>query len=295
MAELILEALDIEFSYPDGTRALKGLSLAITRGKKVAVVGPNGAGKSTLFLHLNGILRPNRGKVRFAGKDVLYGHSALMELRQNVGIVFQDPDTQLFSASVLQEISFGPLNLGLSRAEAMLRVERAMDETDTLELKQKPTHLLSFGQKKLVAIAGILAMDPAVLIFDEPTAGLDPKHAAKTMDLLDRINKSGRTVVVSTHDVNLALAWADYIYVLIDGVIAKAGTPEQVFQDDSLLIKAHLEKPWVLEVYGELSKNGLFSGGTTPIPRTKAQLLACIGAAEKNCGHLQVSTRKNDR
>lgn len=276
MAELILEAIDIEFIYPDGTRAIKGLSLAVEKGKKVAVLGPNGAGKSTLFLHFNGILRPSRGKVRFAGRDVTYGHAALMELRKNVGIVFQDPDTQLFSASVLQEVSFGPLNLGLSKEEALRRVERAMEDTGVADLRNKPTHLLSFGQKKLVAIAGILAMEPSVLIFDEPTAWLDPRHSVRTMELLERISRSGKTVVLSTHDADLAFSWADYIYVLKDGVVAGEGTPEQVFQDEALLQQAHLEKPWVLEVYNQLKRHGLLSPSIL-VPRTKAQLFGCIG------------------
>lgn len=281
MAELILEAIGVEFIYPDGTRAIKGLSLVVERGKKVAVLGPNGAGKSTLFLHFNGILRPGRGKIRFAGRDVSYSHAALMELRKNVGIVFQDPDTQLFSASVLQEVSFGPLNLGLSREEALRRVERALEDTGIRELRNKPTHLLSFGEKKLVAIAGILAMEPSVFIFDEPTAWLDPRHSARTMELLNRISRSGKTVVMSTHDPDLALAWADYVYVLKDGAVAGEGTPEQVFQDDALLQQAHLEKPCVLEVYHQLMKNGLLPPGI-PVPRTKTQLLVLLGRAQKD-------------
>ncbi|MEW6662148.1 MAG: energy-coupling factor ABC transporter ATP-binding protein [Bacillota bacterium] len=276
MAELILETIDVEFTYPDGTRAIKGLCMAIEKGKKVAVLGPNGAGKSTLFLHFNGILRPGRGKIRFAGRDVSYGHAALMELRKHVGIVFQDPDTQLFSASVLQEVSFGPLNLGLSREEALRRVERALEDTGVAELRNKPTHLLSFGQKKLVAIAGILAMEPSVLVFDEPTAWLDPKHSVMIFKLMERISRNGKTVVLSTHDADLAFSWADYIYVLKDGVLAGEGTPEMVFQDDALLQQAHLEKPWVLEVYNQLKGHGLLSPGI-PVPRTKAQLFGCIG------------------
>lgn len=276
MAELILEASEVEFAYPDGTRALRGLSLAVPRGQKVAVLGPNGAGKSTLFLHFNGILRPGRGRIRFAGRDVAYSHAALRELRQNVGLVFQDPDTQLFSASVWQDVSFGPLNLGLGREEAGQRVERALQDTGIAELRHRPTHLLSFGQKKLVALAGVLAMEPSVLICDEPTAWLDPGYAARVVDLLDRINHGGKTVVVSTHDANLAFAWADHVYVLENGTVAGAGTPEQVFQDEALLRRTHLEKPWVLEVHDQLKSRGLLVPGA-PVPRTKAQLFASIG------------------
>jgi cobalt transport protein ATP-binding subunit len=187
----ILEARGVSFSYPDGTQALVDVNLSIPGGKKAAFLGPNGAGKTTLFLHFNGILRPQRGKIYFSGEGVRYHHAALLELRKRVGIIFQDPETQLFSASVRQEISFGPLNLGLSREEVGERVEKAMAATGTLPLQDRPTHFLSYGQKKRVAIADILAMQPQVLICDEPTACLDIKHAGQIMKLFDEINRSG--------------------------------------------------------------------------------------------------------
>ena len=275
MAEFILEAREIEFDYPDGTRALSGLSLGIEKGKKVAVLGPNGAGKSTMFLHFNGILRPRRGKVRFAGKDVRYGHASLMDLRKNVGIVFQDPDTQLFSASVLQEISFGPLNLGLPKEQVERRVREAMAATEITELEKKPTHLLSYGQKKRVTIADILAMEPSVIICDEPTAWLDPKLSLQVLELFNRINGSGTTVIMSTHDVDIAYSWADYIFVMSAGKVVGEGTPVKVFQDESLLNLADLEKPWLIDVFGQLRNKGWLTNGS-PIPRTKSELFACI-------------------
>ncbi|MCL6558479.1 MAG: ATP-binding cassette domain-containing protein [Firmicutes bacterium] len=275
LAEYILEAIDVEFAYPDGTRALKGVSLGIEKGKKVAVLGPNGAGKSTVFLHFNGILRPVRGKIRFAGKDVRYDHASLMELRKNVGIVFQDPDTQLFSASVFQEISFGPLNLGLPGKEVEKRVREAMAATEITHLEKKPTHLLSYGQKKRVSIADILAMEPAVIICDEPTAWLDPKHSLQVLELFDRINRQGTTIIMSTHDVDTAYSWADYIFVMNDGIVVGEGTPEAVFQDEALLRTADLEKPWLVDVYNQLKEKGWINNGK-PVPRTKTELFACI-------------------
>lgn len=277
LAEYILEAIDVEFAYPDGTRALKGVSLGIEKGKKVAVLGPNGAGKSTVFLHFNGILRPVRGKIRFAGKDVRYDHASLMELRKNVGIVFQDPDTQLFSASVFQEISFGPLNLGLPGKEVEKRVRDAMAATEITHLEKKPTHLLSYGQKKRVSIADILAMEPAVIICDEPTAWLDPKHSLQVLELFDRINRQGTTIIMSTHDVDTAYSWADYIFVMNDGIVVGEGTPEAVFQDEMLLITADLEKPWLVDVYNQLKEKGWINNGK-PVPRTKTELFACISS-----------------
>ena len=275
MAEYIFEARDIEYKYPDGTRALGNLSLSVEKGRKVAFLGPNGAGKTTLFLHFNGILRPSRGRVRFAGRDVRYDHASLMELRKNVGIVFQDPDTQLFSASVLQEVSFGPMNMGLSKDQVLERVNGAMATTEIAHLKNRPTHFLSEGQKKRVSIADILAMDPPVIIFDEPTASLDPRLKQHIMDLLDRINREGKTVILSTHDVDAAYSWADYVYVMKDGALAGEGLPEKVFQDEGLMGSTGVEKPWMVEMFGELNKKGWLPNGTPP-PRTKSGLFESI-------------------
>lgn len=275
MAKYIIEAEEVQFEYPDGTKALKGLSLAIKEGQKVAILGSNGAGKSTLFLHFNGILRPQRGKIRFAGKDVRYDHAFLMNLRKNVGIVFQDPDTQLFSASVFQEISFGPLNLGLSEDLVRQRVNEAMVATEITDLQHKPTHFLSYGQKKRVSIADVLAMGPAVLIFDEPTACLDPMLTCHIMELFDRISQKGKTVILSTHDVDMAYSWADYIFVLKDGTVAGEGPPEKVFQDEGLLRQTDLTTPWLVEVCCELKNRGWLAPDA-PIPRTKKEFFECI-------------------
>lgn len=275
MAEYILEARDVEFVYPDGVKALKGVNVSIEKGKKIAFLGANGAGKTTLFLHFNGILRPKRGKIWFKGRDISYGHAALLELRKNVGIVFQDPDNQLFSASVLQEISFGPLNLGLPEEEVLQRVREAMAATWVSELEHRPTHLLSYGQKKRVCIADILAMRPLVMICDEPTACLDPKLSLEMMSLFDRISCEGTTVILSTHDVDLAYSWADYVYLMKDGVIAGKGEPESIFQNEVLLECTGMEKPWLVDIYLELSKKRWIPDGA-PVPRTKKELLEII-------------------
>lgn len=275
MAEFILEAEDIEYKYPDGTRALGNLTLSVEKGSKVAFLGPNGAGKTTLFLHFNGILRPSRGRVRFAGRDVRYDHASLMDLRGSVGIVFQDPDTQLFSASVMQEVSFGPMNMGLPREQVLQRVHGAMEATGISRLKNRPTHFLSEGQKKRVSIADILAMNPPVIIFDEPTASLDPRHRRQVVELLDALHRDGKTVIMSTHDVDLAYFWADYVYVMIDGAVAGEGPPEKVFQDEGLISGAGLDKPWLIEIYCELKKKGWLAEGT-PAPRAKSELFKII-------------------
>jgi cobalt/nickel transport system ATP-binding protein len=232
-------------------------------------LGANGSGKSTLFLHLNGILRPQRGRVLLAGQPVGYDRQGLNDLRRRVGLVFQDPDNQLFAASVRQDISFGPLNLGLSDDEARARVEQAVRDTQIEDLVERPTHLLSYGQKKRVAIAGVLAMEPEVVVADEPTAGLDPEATARLMTLLDRLHGTGRTIVISTHDVELALAWADHVLLLRRGELLGAGRPETVFADAALLKEARLVTPIVLETF--LRLRDLLDADTAP-PRTAEQL-----------------------
>jgi len=240
LADYILEAENLCYNYPDGTRALTDLCLKIPKGQKTAVLGSNGAGKSTLFLHFNGILKPKRGIVRFDGKDVSYDRKPLLELRKNVGIVFQDPDSQLFSASVYQEISFGPLNLGLAERTVRDRIN---------DLKDRPTHMLSYGQKKRVTIADILAMEPKVIICDEPTAWLDPKHAKQTVQLFNEISQNGTTVILSTHDVDLAFSWADYVFIMSDGGVIGEGTPDKIFTDNDLIQEADLDRPWLVDVF----------------------------------------------
>lgn len=272
--QAVLEVREVSFCYPDGTLALENVTLAIPAGKKTAFLGPNGAGKTTLFLHLNGILKPKRGKVYFAGREVRYNRASLLELRKNVGIVFQDPETQLFSASVQQEISFGPLNLGLPVQKVKERVEEAMAACGILDLQDRPTHFLSYGQKKLVAIAGVLAMHPRVLICDEPTAWLDTKHAAQIMDLFEKFNRAGTTVIFSTHDVDLAFARADYLFVLKNGRVVGEGEPAEIFRQPAVLAAAELEKPWVMDVYEELKRKGWVAGNF--LPRTKQELLLHI-------------------
>lgn len=275
MRQYILEAQNMEFRYPDGTMALKGLTVGIEKGKKIAVLGSNGAGKSTLFLHFNGVFKPTKGKLLFKGREVSYNSKFLMELRKSVGIVFQDPDTQLFSASVLQEVSFGPINLKLPEREVRRRVDNAMEAVGISHLQSKPTHFLSYGQKKRVSIADILAMEPEVIIFDEPTDCLDPKHTLQIMDLFDDINKKGTTVILSTHDVDTAYSWADYILVMKDGGLIREGTPYEIFKDDELLRNTDLVKPVILEFFEELAACGCIAQGTS-VPRSKEELLRAI-------------------
>ncbi|MED4403962.1 ATP-binding cassette domain-containing protein [Metabacillus fastidiosus] len=274
--ESVLFSIDqLSHRYADDTIALKSLSLTIKQGKKIALLGNNGAGKSTLFLHLNGILQPTSGKIYFKGKEVAYNRKALLSLRRQVGIVFQDPDSQLFSASVIQDISFGPKNLGLSNEKVLERVEWAMEQTETAVLKDKPTHFLSLGQKKRVAIAGVLAMDPEVIILDEPTAGLDAYYSKQIMNVLNIIQKQQKTIILSTHDVNLAYEWADEVVVMHDGEVLCHSDPVTVFQQEEIIKKAHLDTPWVMEMFQALVEGKVISSDEA-IAQNKEELFQKI-------------------
>ena len=277
MSEVILEAVDIKFSYPDGTNALRKVNLEVKKGEKLAILGSNGAGKSTLFLHFNGIYRPDAGSIKYRGQDISYGKRALIELRKKVGIVFQDPDSQLFSASVWQDISFGPLNLGLGEEVVVDRVKQAMSDTETTDLQDKPTHLLSYGQKKRVSIAGVLAMEPEIIIFDEPTAWLDPRHGREFMELLEKLSQEGKTIIISTHDVDLAYSWSDRIAVMYSGELIASGEPGEVFLQPDIISRADLLLPWLLEMHRELVQKGWLPP-SSPLPKTREDLFGSIAA-----------------
>ena len=244
MSDYILEVKELHYKYSDGTHALKGLNLGVEKGKTTAVLGGNGAGKSTLFLSLNGINKPSDGQILFKGIPVDYSRKGLQELRKSVGIVFQDPDSQLFSASVYQDISFGAMNMKLPQDEVRSRVESAMKRTGIMHLKDKPTHCLSFGQKKRVAIAGVLVMEPEVIILDEPTAGLDPLGVSEVMGLLRQIqDELDITVIISTHDIDIVPLYCDYVYVMDKGMVVLGGTPREVFAEKDVLRSVNLRLP----------------------------------------------------
>lgn len=258
MNDIILKAENLFYTYDDGkSHSLNGLSLEIRRGKKIAVMGPNGSGKSTFFLCCNGVYRPASGTVYFHGEPVDYTRKGLLRLRQKVGIVFQDPDNQLFSASVCQEIAFGLLNLGIPEKEARQEVERIMEEMEISSYRDRPTHALSGGQKKQVSIADILVMKPEIVILDEPAAALDPRHTELVNRAVDRMTRDGITVMMATHDVNYALEWADEVIVFRDGKAEAHGTPRQIFRDRELLKKTNLQCPAVLKLTDALKSKGI--------------------------------------
>jgi cobalt/nickel transport system ATP-binding protein len=273
MTAPLIAADNITFRYRPGNLALDGASLAIPAGSRVALVGPNGAGKSTLFLHINAILRPLAGELRYQGRPYRYGGDFLSALRQKVGLVFQDPDTQLFAGNVLDDVVFGPMNLGLAAGEAVRRAEAALDAVGMLEHRGSPVHFLSQGQKKRVAIAGVLAMEPDALVMDEPTAALDYPGLTSLKDTLAMLHAAGKTLVVATHDVDWAWTWADIVYVLAGGKTVAAGPPAEILArpDHAALGFA---RPVLAELSAALGKEGAFPGDAAP--RTCAELLALL-------------------
>ena len=270
--DIILKADDLYFSYDDmSSHSLNGLSLEIRRGHKVAFMGANGSGKSTFFLCCNGIHRPSSGTLYFHGKPLDYSRKGLLELRSKIGIIFQDPDRQLFSASVYQEISFGILNLGVPEEEARQEVEQVIDHLEITPFRHKPTHALSGGQKKQVSIADILVMHPEIIILDEPSAALDPKHTTLVNQIVDRLTEEGITVLMSTHDVNYALEWADDIFLFKDGKVLMQGTALEVLNNPTMLAQTNLEQPAVLQLFHSLCRKGILRS-SLPLPRNLSVL-----------------------
>ena len=276
-SDIILKAEDLCFSYEEGQeeKALNGLSLEIRRGQKVAVMGSNGSGKSTFFLCCNGIHRPDSGRLFFDGKEVTYDRKSLLALRSKVGIVFQDPDNQLFSASVFQEISFGILNLGVSQEQARQEVEQIIDYLEITPFRDKPAHALSGGQKKQVSIADSLVMHPELIILDEPAAALDPKHTAMVKKIVDKLTENGITVLMATHDVNYAYEWADEVLLFHRGKLLSHGCPEKLFRQTDLLHTTNLEQPGVLRLFDNLQAAKLLPEDL-PVPRNLQELERCL-------------------
>jgi len=256
----ILEAQDLSFAYPGAGEVLHGVNFQVKSGEFVALLGANGCGKTTLFQQFNGLLKPTSGKVLLSGKELAGVHSN--EVFRRVGLVFQDPNDQLFAASVYEDVSYGPTNLGLRKEEIADRVERALNCVGMWELRQRSLHQLSYGQKKRVAIAGILAMQPEVMILDEPTAGLDPRTATSLLRMLkDLQEKQGLTVILSTHEVDIVPIYCGRVYVMQDGCILLEGTPQEVFTEPGKIRKAYLRLPRVAHLWEVLrAREGLISG-----------------------------------
>lgn len=232
---------DVHYSYPNGHEALRGVSLRLTHGEKVALVGANGAGKSTLLLHTNGLLMPTRGEVVLGG--IALTRRTLPVVRQSVGLVFQDSDNQLFMPTVGEDVAFGPSNMGLEAGEIERRVTEALGAVGALDLRYASPFQLSGGQKKRVAIATVLAMEPSVLVMDEPTSSLDPRARRQTIDLIRRFT---HTTLIATHDMEMVLELCPRTVVMNGGLVVADGDTRRIFGDLALLEACGLEQPYEL-------------------------------------------------
>jgi cobalt/nickel transport system ATP-binding protein len=239
MSDPVLDVRGLAFAYPDGHQALYGVDLHVHRGERVALLGPNGAGKTTLVLHLNGILTAGAGSVAVSGLPV--NRENLQEVRRRVGVVFQDPDDQLFMPTVRDDVAFGPANLGVRGTELEARVVEALDRVGMVDFIDRPPHHLSFGQRRRVAVATVLAMEPEILVLDEPSSNLDP---ASRRELADIVTALDVTVLMVTHDLPYALQLCPRSVVLSDGVIVADGSTYDVLTDDALMSAHRLELPF---------------------------------------------------
>jgi len=272
----MIELDAVTHTFADGSAGLGSCSLALAGGRRHALLGANGAGKTTLLQHLNGLLRPSTGQLRWRGHSYDYGRAGLSDLRSRVGLVFQNPDRQLFSALVEEDVSFGPLNLGLDDVTVRARVAGALDAVGLASFGRRPVHQLSFGQKKRVCIAGVMAMEPEVLLLDEPMAGLDASMQAELEALLDRLAARGVTIVLSTHDIDFAWRWADEIHMMAAGRCIASTPAQQLPLQLDALRAAGQRPPLALAMHAELVARDVLPAGAAP--RSMDALLAMLRA-----------------
>lgn len=257
MKETIIEIKNLKYAYTGDKPALRGIDVTIGKGERIAVIGSNGAGKSTFFLNLNGVLTPDSGEIYFKGQKLTRDKKDLNTLRKSIGIVFQDADNQIIASTVMGEVSFGPMNLKLPREEVVRRVDEALEYMNITDFKDRPPHYLSGGEKKRITIADIIAMHSEVIVFDEPTAALDPLNAEMLEEVLEKLSTQEKTMLISTHDVDFAYRWAERALVFCDGQIIADAPPVEIFNDAEILRRANLKKPMMLEVYNAMVAKGM--------------------------------------
>jgi cobalt/nickel transport system ATP-binding protein len=252
----LIETRDLVYVYPGSVKALEGINFIAPRKARIAVIGSNGAGKSTLFKHFNGIFKPTSGSVLIKGEPITKNN--IREVRKFVGIVFQNPDDQIFSPTVEQDVAFGPTNLGLDEETVNHRVQEALKIVGIEDLAHRVPHHLSGGEKKRVAIAGVIAMEPQVIVLDEPTAGLDPQGVRDFNEFINSLSsKYGMTVIFSTHDDSLVPEIADFLYVMNKGRIIAEGTIEEIFIQPDLLQSVRLDVPVLPKLISTLRSHGV--------------------------------------
>jgi len=287
-----ISVADLNYKYPDGTLALKDVSMEIFEGESVALIGPNGAGKSTFLLHLNGVLKEGNGAVKIFGDGIT--DKNIHEIRRKVGIVFQDPDDQLFMPTVFDDVAFGPINLGLFKDEVEKRVEVALGKVELSGYEDRSPHRLSFGEKKRASFATVLSMEPDILVLDEPTSNLDPKSRSDLINTIKELNDDGKTIITATHDLNAVPDIAGRVYVL-DKTIVAQGTTREVFEDLDLLRKINLDVPEVVRLFEVLR---CFGYDYENLPLSIEEAISHLTQAIKSEGghiHLHIHEHTHER
>ncbi|MEQ8464297.1 energy-coupling factor ABC transporter ATP-binding protein [Coleofasciculus sp. E1-EBD-02] len=268
MGEKMLEFQDINYTYPGGQKpALNGLNSSIPATKKNALLGQNGSGKSTLLFLADGLLKPQQGQIRWARERLNYDRHSLNQWRQKIGLAFQDPEQQLVAGTVAEDIAYGLYTLKLSQAEIKQRLGQTLAEFGLQDLANHPLHHLSLGQKRRVALAGVMARQPELLLLDEPTAYLDSVQTGNLLEELERIHAAGTTLVIATHDLSFAYQWADWIVILHEGQLIMSGEAQDIFSQGNRLAELHLAVPILWEVWQVLVSN-LSLPNTMPFPKT---------------------------
>lgn len=246
---------NLSFKYEKNKNILKNINMDLSNGDIIGIIGENGCGKSTLFMNMTGILKPESGEIIYNNEKIKYGKKDLYNLRKRVGMVFQDPEKQIFYSKVYDDIAFTMRNIGMDEEEIKLRIEKALASVNGEEFIDKPVQFLSYGQKKRVAIASVIAMQNETVLLDEPTSGLDPRSTDAVVDIIKNMKKNGKKVVISSHDMDLIYEICDYVYVMNKGEIIKEGNPDDVFTDEEMIKNAGLKTPWIIKIYKELKNN----------------------------------------
>ncbi|MCL4430040.1 MAG: energy-coupling factor ABC transporter ATP-binding protein [Chloroflexi bacterium] len=274
MDEPVVCVKEVKFTYPAGVSAVNGVSLEIRHGERVAILGPNGSGKSTLILLIAGLLTPERGQISVFGEKTVSKN--FQKFRSRIGVVFQDPDDQLFTQSVIEDVEYGPKNLKLPEEDVKKRSEHVLEKMKIQHLKNRPPHRLSFGEKKKVSLATALVLKPELLILDEPTANLDLVSRRGLIETLNELNRAGTTIIVSTHDVEALPELADRIIVISHGALHGEGETHKVLQDAALLESSGLEPPAIVNLFTELKVQGLISQVPITMSEGKEELVKLL-------------------
>lgn len=282
---VIFELRDVSFCHHPGLpNVLEHFDFSVKEGERTAVLGANGAGKTTLFNTLAGVYKPQVGEVLYKGKPLEYTREGLTAVRSDIAVVLQNPDEQMFCSLVEEDVAFGPMNLGIGRDEVEMRIDKALREVRMSGYRDRPLQQLSGGQRKRIAIAGALACNPKVMIMDEPTAGLDPQASAEVMELAEKLRLEGVTVMISTHDVDLAYGWAESVCAICNGNSIFRGTPEEFYSRTSDVVRCGLLPPSIFSMNKEISQ--VTGTPEDPYPRNLCSFLAKFGKGSRSPGRL---------